>query len=149
MENKTHREIIQPNFWAITKWERDSNLYKDQLGWTEELRYQSGGYTDTKEIWDHLIALNSDKVVGWDLGFFFPENQTFYYIDQMPKILYKLPIKEGEEPLLMRVEIRPQIVPEEDELMDYEKASEIWDNFTINGHDMKYILEHSVLFLST
>lgn len=57
-------------------------------------------------------------------------------------------------PLFARVDISPQIVPEEDEVFDYDKISQVWDDFTINGHHMAYIhmayiIEQSVLVLST
>lgn len=138
------------NFWIPTEEFPDTTLYQNQLGWTDEQKVQSGGYTDTEDVWNHLIAYDSDKVVGWDLCFFYVPNQTFYYIDQMAKVLYILPENDdANEPLYGRVDMRPQIVPEKDELMDFEQASEIWNDFKIGGKDMKYILEHSVLTLCT
>ena len=68
----------------------------------------------------------------------------------MAKVIYKLPISPDEsEPLFARVDIRPQIVPEEDEVFDFNNISEVWDNFTIDGNHMPSIIDHSVLVLST
>lgn len=143
-------DILIRNFWIPTEEFPDTTLYQNQLGWTDEQKVQSGGYTDTEDVWKHLIAYDSDQVVGWDLCFFYVPNRTFYYIDQMAKVLYILPENhDSEEPLYARVDMRPQIVPEEDELMDFERASDIWSDFQIDGHDMRYILEHSVLTLCT
>lgn len=147
--NNTDKIPILENFWFTTNNNPDSTLYTDQLGWSIEQKIQSGGYDTTKDVWDNLIAPATNKIVGWDLGFFYVPNRTFYYIDQMNKVLYKLPIKETDEPYMARVEIRPQVVEEKDELMDFEKPSEIWNYFTIEGKNMKYIIENSVLFLST
>lgn len=148
--NKSQKNPLIRNFWIPTEECPDTTLYQDQLGWTDEQKVQSGGYTETKDIWNHLIAYDSNEVVGWDLCFFYVPNKTFYYIDQMAKVLYILPENhDAEEPLYGRVEMRPQIVPEEDELMDFNKASEIWNDFKIDGHNMCYILEHSVLTLCT
>ena len=137
------------NFWYVTDYEKDSTLYRDQLGWQDDQKVESGGYMTTKDVWDHLVGFSNEKVVGWDLGFFYVPNRTFYYLDQMAKVIYKLPLSADEsQPLFARVDIRPQIVPEEDELFDYDNISEVWNDFTIDGHHMPYILEHSVLLLS-
>lgn len=138
------------NFWLLTERETDSTLYRDQLGWQDHQKVESGGYTDSKEVWDHLIGFSSDKVVGWDLCFFYLPNRTFYYLDQMAKIIYKLPLSKDETiPMFARVDIKPQIVPVEDEVFYYESISEVWNEFKIDGHSMAYILDHSVLVLST
>lgn len=149
MENNERKPLLA-NFWYETDREKDPTLYQDQLGWQEIHQMESGGYTEEKDIWQHLIGFSGKKVVGWDLGFFYFPNQTFYYLDQMAKVIYKLPLEGQEgEPLFARVNIRPQIVPEEDEVFDYDHISQVWDDFTIDGHHMSYILEHSVLVLST
>lgn len=146
----TKRTPVMKGFWYVDDYQKDSTLYTDQLGWTDEQKVESGGYTKTKDVWDHLIGFSGGKVVGWDLCFFYAPNQTFYYLDQMARVIYKLPLSGVEkEPLFARVDIEPQIVPEEDEVFDYEKISQVWDDFTIDGHHMDYILEHSVLVLST
>lgn len=149
MENKVRIPLL-PNFWRVTEREKDPTLYRDQLGWQDNQKVESGGHTDTKDVWDHLVGFSSDKMVGWDLCFFYIPNQTFYYLDQMAKVIYKLPMSQVDnDPLFDRVNIRPQIVPEEDEVFDYNNISEVWNDFTIDGHHMPYILEHSVLVLST
>lgn len=145
------RKIVIDNFWWTNEKFPDATLYEDQLGWTTEEKVQSGGFTETKDVWDSLMNDKNIRGVGWDLCFFYPPTRTFYYIDMIPKVLYKLPIKEDWDGknVLESVEIGPQITPEEDELMDFEDATDIWNHFKIDGKDMKYILEHSVLFLSS
>ncbi|MBD5293571.1 MAG: hypothetical protein HDR75_03755 [Bacteroides sp.] len=147
---ESYRVPLLTNFWYETDREKDPVLYQDQLGWQEFHKVESGGYTDKKDIWKHLVGFSGKDVVGWDLGFFYVPTRTFYYLDQMAKVIYKLPISPDEsEPLFARVDIRPQIVPEEDEVFDFNNISEVWDNFTIDGNHMPYILDHSVLVLST
>lgn len=148
VNNKRKPELA--NFWYQTAREKDPTLYRDQLGWQDNHKVESGGYTEVKDVWNHLVGFSNDKVVGWDLCFFYLPNRTFYYLDQMAKVIYKLPLSENmNEPLFARVKIGPQIVPEEDEVFDYDKISQVWDDFTIDGHHITYILEHSVLVLST
>ncbi|MBD5341845.1 MAG: hypothetical protein HDR93_01095 [Bacteroides sp.] len=147
---ESYRVPLLTNFWYETDREKDPVLYQDQLGWQEFHKVESGGYTDKKDIWKHLVGFSGKDVVGWDLGFFYVPTRTFYYLDQMAKVIYKLPISPDEsEPLFARVDIRPQIVPEEDEVFDFNNISEVWDNFTIDGNHMPYIIDHSVLVLST
>ena len=123
--SNTKRTPLMKSFWYIDEYQKDSTLYTDQLGWTEEQKVESGGYTDTKDVWSHLIGFSSDKVVGWDLCFFYVPNHTFYYLDQMAKVIYKLPVSsDNTQSLFARVDICPQIVPEEDEVFDYDTKTQ-------------------------
>lgn len=146
-----HRKPIIDNFWYPTEAQPDTTLYEDQLGWVIEYQLESGGYTDTYDVWLNLMENRHIRGVGWDLCFFYLPTRSFYYINQIDKYVCKLPVREDwdKKYILSSVDIEPQIVPEENELMDFNNVSEVWDNFKINGKDMKYILEHSVLFLST
>lgn len=149
MESNNHIAVLE-NFWYPTAKRPDTTLYEDQLGWSIYDKLQSGGYTETKDVWDSLMNDTRIRGVGWDLCFFYPPTKTFYYIDMIPKVLYVLPTKpnwDGKN-IFDSVDIGPQITPEENELMDFEDATDIWDNFRIADKDLKYILEHSVLFLS-
>lgn len=142
---------VLENFWLKTKDEPDTTLYQDQLGWTIPLKVESGGFTDTHDIWKNIMERSDPNIVGWDLCFFYPTTGIFYFIDQINKELYILPrlINWDGIYIFCSVNIGDQCVPEENVLMDFDNVSEVWDNFKIDGKDMKYILEHSALFLST
>ena len=143
--------MIREQLWAPRPGRTDLNLYEDELGWSLSDREEAGGYTDTKDVWDHLIALSSDDIVGFDLCFYYPETDRFYYLDNMSRSLFILPTRpdwDGKY-IFDRVDVQPQTVPDEYELMEFEHASEVWDKFRIGDKDMRYILEHSVLMLST
>ncbi len=145
------RKLIREQLWAPRPGRTDLNLYEDELGWSLSDREEAGGYTDTKDVWDHLIALSSDDIVGFDLCFYYPETDRFYYLDNMSRSLFILPTRpdwDGKY-IFDRVDVQPQTVPDEYELMEFEHASEVWDKFRIGDKDMRYILEHSVLMLST
>ena len=146
-----NRVPVMNNFWNKTEKEPNTVLFQDQLGWQPYHKVESGGYNDTFDIWQHLMNNRHIRGVGWDLCFYYPSTGIFYYIDQIAKVLYELPYCEGcgETSIFEGVEIRPQLVPEDKELMDFNSVSDIWEKFTIEGKNMKYILEHSVLFLST
>lgn len=149
-KNNNHIPLVE-NFWYPTESQPDTTLYKDQLGWTVELKVESGGYTDTYNVWLNIMENRQIRGVGWDLCFYYPPTGVFYYINQIDRYVCKLPVRcdwDGKY-ILGSVDIEPQIVPEEDELMCFERVSEVWDNFKIGDRDMRYILEHSVLFLST
>jgi hypothetical protein len=149
---KSNRRMpVVRNFWYQTDTQPDPTLYKDQLGWSIELKVESGGYTDTYDVWLNLMEDCHIRGIGWDLCFFYPPTRSFYYINQIDRYVSRLPIREDWDGkyILNSVDIEPQIVPEENELMDFNEISEVWNNFKIDGKDMKYILEHSVVFLST
>ncbi len=149
--NKKGRKPVIRNFWYPTDTQKDTTLYEDQLGWSIEQQVESGGYTDSYEVWLNLMDNRQIRGVGWDLCFFYLPNRTFYYINQIDKYVCILPVCEDWDGkfILSSVDIEPQIVPEENELMYFEEIADVWNNFKIDGKDMKYILEHSVLFLST
>lgn len=77
MENK--RKVVIPNFWKPFSRYTDPTLYRDELGWTPELKIESGGYTDTYDVWEHLIAHDDLNAVGFDLGFYYIGNGKMYY----------------------------------------------------------------------
>ncbi|MBD5239137.1 MAG: hypothetical protein HDS64_05110 [Bacteroidales bacterium] len=53
----------------------------------------------------------------------------------MAKVIYKLPVSADDSQLLFAgVDIGPQIVHEEDEVFDYDKISQVWADFKIDGH---------------
>ncbi len=71
MENNQRIPVLA-NFWYITDREKDSTLYCDQLGWQENQKVESGGYTEVEDVWKHLVGFTSDKVVGIYASSMFP-----------------------------------------------------------------------------
>lgn len=146
MDNK---KIIVKNFWDPDFGDnKDPELTEDQLGWNAAQR-DDGHSDDTKDIFDYLIGC-----LNFDLSFFYSVNCKYYYIDLSCNVV----MLRGEDPdwdgknviyksspwgLEWYDRDRPELI-----LMHFNNVQEVWDNFKIDGKDMKYVIEHSVLWLS-
>lgn len=150
MRNSQKRQVVVNDFWHPTEAWPDTALYTDQLGWTVDQKVESGGYTDTFDVWQHLIALKGSQVVGFDLSFYFPEDGNCYYLDNAEGTVYRIaPRSDWDGHHLSDCFLFPDFDREEaDEVFEFGHAQEVWEGFTVKGHDMKYILEHSALGLS-
>lgn len=67
------KTLVMPDFWVPNSRFPNCNLYSGQIGWTTELKVESGGYADLKEIWEHLTAFPGKELVGFDLGYLYLE----------------------------------------------------------------------------
>lgn len=145
------KTLVLTDFWVPTKRFPDSNLYSNQIGWTIEQKVDSGGYDSTTDVWNHLISLSSEDVVGFDLGFFFLEEMNMYYLDNIDGIVYKLPLNDDWDGKYLMDKFQfPHFdkLKAEDAFM-FDNANEVWNGFKLGDRDMEYILNHSVLFLGT
>ena len=119
------------------------------MGW-DAIRREESGSDDTKVIFDHVIGS-----LYWDLSLFYTINEKFYYIDMAKKVVRL----RNDDPDWDGLHLVDKSDPwglkwydlEHDELilMRFDNVKEVWDNFKIDGKDMKYIIEHSVYWLST
>lgn len=148
---KQSNTLVLPDFWVPTERFPDNNLYSYQIGWTIELKVESGGYDSTKDVWNHLIALSGKDVVGFDLGFFFLEDMSMFYLDNIDGIVYKLPINEDWDGkyLMDKFQFPHFDKMEAEDTFLFDNAREVWEKFKLGDRDMEYILNHSVLFLGT
>lgn len=146
MENS---KIIKKNFWNPAYKDGTLDLTEDELGW-DAARKDDAHSDDTKDVFDYIIGC-----LHWDLSLFYTENEKFYYIDMA---LNEVRIR-GDDPDWDGVYLSDKSDPwglewydrDRDDLiiMRFENVQEVWDNFKIDGKDLKYIIEHSVYWLST
>ena len=142
-------KIIKKNIWSPVYKDGALDLTKDELGW-DAIRREESGSDDTKVIFDHVIGS-----LYWDLSLFYTINEKFYYIDMAKKVVRL----RNDDPDWDGLHLVDKSDPwglkwydlEHDELilMRFDNVKEVWDNFKIDGKDMKYIIEHSVYWLST
>ena len=71
------RKRILKDFWYPTIDREDTNLYEDQLGWQEANRVDAHS-TDSWNIFKFYL-----KHYGFDLALYFPQENEFYYIDNI------------------------------------------------------------------
>lgn len=144
-------KIIIRNFWEPAPNFPDSNLKSNEIGWTDSQKVESGGYAETKDIWDHLISHGGAGICGFDLAFFYLENRQMYLLDNIDHVIYEVPINPNWDGkyLISKYDYSSFDKENAKEVFEFDDTSEVWEDFTINGKNMKYILEHSVLILST
>lgn len=116
------------------------NIYADQLGWQGEDKKEARSFV-SKEIWDYFICL-----VGLNISFYFPENDTFYglHTEEIPYTLYELPRDRQKSPYVGLqcdgdTHERGKIVYES------EDRESLWDNIRIDGHSLEYVINHSYI----
>ena len=143
------KKIIVENFWDSDFGDkRAPELTEEQLGWNKAQR-DDGHSDDTKDVFDYLIGC-----LNWDLSFYYSVKDKYYYIDMSHNVVIArdtdpdwdgkhIVYKSNPWGLEWYDRDRPDLI-----LMHFKNVKEVWDNFKIDGKDMRFIIEHSVLWLS-
>lgn len=148
METSPNRKIIVADFWPPLPEEPDTNLYQDQLGWQPREREEAAS-SDTEQIWRHFIAPEGHGHVGFDLLFYYVHNHAFYRLDNYNGTLFKTDLRHGGgRYILERCSLNDR-QNRHYHIMLFDHPSLVWNSFTICGKGMRYILDNSVLILST
>lgn len=144
---KNEKALIK-DFWHPSEGNSSTDLTENQIGWTDFHKTEASGYSETKDVWDHLVAHEKSEGLGFDLAFFFPETGKMYYLDNADGAIYVVPENEDLAYVFDRFDYSNFEKTEDNEIFDFEDPQEVWNHFHINGKNMKYILEHSLLILS-
>ncbi len=135
------RQIVRSKFWPPTLGDGDTNLYSDEIGWRESLR-PDNFLTDTKRIFDFHV-----KHYGFDLVLFFLDDNRFYYCDMHNGEVLRLDINpqwDGTYQYQMSDPVNKHWFDNE-VLFEFDDAQQLWSEFTLDGHNLKYVIEHSVV----
>lgn len=135
---------IKKNFWPPYLGDGDPNLYIDELGWGKT--YQAEAHsTDTYNIY-HFFVYH----YGFDLKLYFAEFDEFYYIDMSEQSVYKMPTKEGWDGqyIYERVDDNIQYCINPECICEFKDAIQLWKILNIHEHDLKYIIEHSLVIVT-
>ncbi len=132
---------IKKNFWPPYLGDGDPNLYKDELGWGDT--YQAEAHsTDTYNIYHFFIYH-----YGFDLKLYFAEYDEFYYIDMSGQCVYKMPTKEdwNGQYIYERVDDNIQYSFKAECIYEFDNAIQLWKSLNIHDHNLKYVIEHSLV----
>jgi len=141
MDNKIIRKSFWPPYWH----NNPPELTEDQLGFDEH-NFADVGSRDTKTIFDFMLGNT-----GFDMSFYYAENNKFYYIEMLDKHVFcrkDNPDWDGKYDY-NRVKVYEPPQDDSEIIMSFRHRQEVWDNFKIDGKDMKYIIEHSVVWFSS
>lgn len=132
---KGKRKIAIPKFFGP-----DGDIYEDELGWQECDKKEARSLV-SKEIWDYFIC-----VVGLNISFYFPENDTFYglHTEEIPYTLYNLPRDRKCDPYPGN-QCSGDTHEHGELVYQTNDRNEIWDNVRINGHNLEYVINHSYI----
>ncbi len=135
-DTKMNRRICCENFWG-----KGEHLYKDELGWacrTEEIS-EARSFIPKKIFQFNIVEF------GWNISFYYPENDTFYGIhtEEVPVVLKKLP--KIRRSLYRGLESDGNTHRRGWPLQRFKSREELWDGIKINGKSLEYVLNHSYI----
>lgn len=140
------RRIIQMNFWPPSFYGGDSVLYADQLGWEDSYKAEAHT-TDTYKIYHAFVYRQN-----FDIILYLPAHNEFLYFDMEYGGVYQMPTRDGWDgkytfdSVDMDMNRSPDFNP--DYIFEFSDAIQLWKEFRLYGHDLKYIIEHSVVWLN-
>lgn len=116
------------------------HIYEDQMGFTAETR------DEMRSNVNHDIFVYALGEAGYEMGFYYPANETFYFIATMEKPIQVLTLPRDTR--LSRF-IGWQCAPDAYEygtvIATYNSVQEIWDNFQIDGMGLEVIIPQSYI----
>lgn len=129
------RRIAIPDFYGTGE-----NIYIDQLGWQSAEKKEARSLI-SKEIWEYFIC-----IVGLNISFYFPENDTFYglHTEEIPYTLYKLPRNKNVSPYI-GFQCSGDTHEYGEIVFESQEREKLWDRIRIDGHTLEYVLNHSYI----
>lgn len=132
---KIDRTVAIRDFYGSGK-----HIYEDQMGFTAETR------DEMRSNVNHDIFVYALGKAGYEMGFFYKPNETFYFIATMERPIQVLTLPRDKR--LSRF-IGWQCVPDAYEfgtvIGTYNTAEEIWDNFKIDDKSLEEIIPESYI----
>lgn len=138
--------VLRPNFWP-PYWDGNSpELTTDDIGW-DIVRRREAGSDKTKDIFDYYVGC-----LGMDLSLYYLDKDRFYYIDMMNgevALRRENPLWDGKYDY-ERVSVYDcQGDKEAEDSFAFDSVEQLWNKFNIDGKPLSYVLEHSVIWLSS
>lgn len=137
----TKRKLLKTKFWPPYLNLEESNLYEDELGW-QEMDYEEEEIRDTYMVYDRLVVQG-----GLGLLLYYVEKDILYYFDVAHGQTRTLPLnpKWDGKYLFEKYDNQMCYDQEQESIFDYEDAMDLWNRFQVDGHDMRYLIEHSIV----
>lgn len=136
------KQVIIENFWPPCLGDGDSCLYADELGWRDFHKADAHGGS-TRHIFDFYVGHYA-----FDLILYYVEKDVFLYIDSINGNVFELPQREDWDGrfIFERCEFTNYPEPEPREyLFEFSEPEELWNDFCYDGHNLPYLIEHSVI----
>lgn len=140
------KKVVLENFWPPQFGDGDTNLYDNEIGWRIEER-TSAGSDDTKEVFDFHC-----KLCPYNLELYYLEDGNFYYFDinNFGGVFQLQPEQDWDgKYIFQKVKSTDSPDYDPDYIFVFDTAQELWDKFRLNGKTLKYIIEHSVVNITT
>lgn len=134
-------QIIKENFWPPYLGNGDAHLYSNEIGWRDFHRIDARS-NDTHGIFKFYV-----DYYAFNLVLYYVEEDTFLYVDAINGNVFILQPREDWDGqyIFERCEFTDFPDYEPDYIFQFKSPSELWDNFQYAGHDLKYLIEHSVV----
>ncbi len=139
-----NRKVIVENFWPPHLCPNDPTLYEDELGW-QKCDYANVEHaTESRELFKFFC-----EQWGFDLMIYFADNGEFYYCDVHHNrcVLHLHQSKNWDgKYLFQKCEFTFSPHNEFEEIFDFDDVWELWNDFRLDGHNLEYVIDHSVVF---
>lgn len=132
---KVNRKIAISDFFG-----KEEHVFTDQLGWQLAEKKEAGSLVSC-EIWHYFIC-----IVGLNISFYYPENDTFYglHTEEIPFTLYRLP-RDRERSPYAGLQCSGDTHERGEVVAEFQNRDEIWNNVSIEGKSLEYVLNHSYI----
>lgn len=130
---KIDRTIAIRDFYGSGK-----HIYEDQMGFDANTR------DEMRSNVTHDIFVYALGTLGYELGFYYLDNETFYFIATIenPIQILTLP-RDTNESRFVGWQCQPDAYEHGTVIATYYTVQEIWDNFRIDGKSLEEIIPRS------
>ncbi|MBO4557524.1 MAG: hypothetical protein J5693_02825 [Bacteroidales bacterium] len=128
------REIAIKDFYG-----KGEHIYNEELGWGPDERRDAKSSV-SREIFEFEVVR-----VGWNLSFYYIDNDTFYGIhtEEIPIEVKELP-RDRTEPYI-GWQCEGDTHDDGKVLYSFDNPEDIWDNVRIDGKTLEEVLERSYI----
>lgn len=116
------------------------HIYEDRLGFTADIR------DEMRSNVTHDIFVYALGILGYEMGFFYLCNETYYFIATMedPIQVVELP-RDLNESRFVGWQCVVDNYSIGKVLATYDNVEELWENFRIDGKSLEEVIPHSYL----
>lgn len=118
----------------------DKHIYWDQMGFNAKIRDEMHSNVA------HEIFVYALGVLGYELGFFYTGNETFYFVATMevPIQVLVLP-RDTQESSFIGWQCKADAYEFGTVIATYNTVQELWDGFKIDGKSLDFIIPQSYI----
>lgn len=134
-KSQQKRKIAIPDFYGIGE-----HIYEDELGWSIDVKKEAGSVVSKEIFYNQVVT------VGFNLAFYYIDNDTFYGIhtEQYPIECKILPRDRGRSPFI-GWQCDGDTHDDGEVIASFNDRRDIWANLKIDGRSLEEVLLRSYI----